>query len=353
MESGAYFYIIGKRARFFTTSRSEMEIIMGIAEIENSYAYQDAVWGRTRKTVEHDFDLDISSALEMTAEHNDAEVIGLTTIPYAHTNMSYGLKAQYAQESTDANPVVQVTSNYGGRWVSFKVHINEVDPENASQLEMFALCSHADAQGIGVSSGLGSFSKLKTFAANAELNGYISGMDGYEQFINVKIDWSDTISKIMEDYLNAGIYRQYQEGKNLLALFGHFDAAKQEADEDGQSSLKMTREELLQKIRDKIDEIYEKVKNGETEVSYQIGAQSFTEKEWDRLLKSFDSVEEELRKLVEEEIEQRKKADIESRKREEAQSEQAAENEAGILKAPDVAETEEYIRSFSRLHILK
>lgn len=240
MESGAYFYIIGKRARFFTTSRSEMEIIMGIAEIENSYAYQDAVWGRTRKTVEHDFDLDISSALEMTAEHNDAEVIGLTTIPYAHTNMSYGLKAQYAQESTDANPVVQVTSN-----------------------------------------------------------------------------------------------------------------SKQGADEDGQSSLKMTREELLQKIRDKIDEIYEKVKNGETEVSYQIGAQSFTEKEWDRLLKSFDSVEEELHKLVEEEIEQRKKADIESRKREEAQSEQVAENEAGISKAPDAAETEEYIRSFSRLHILK
>lgn len=48
----------------------------------------------------------------------------------------------------------------------------------------------------------------------------------------------------------------------------------------------------MQVIRDKIYEIYTKILNGETEESFQIGGQSFTLKEWDKLLEQFDLAEE-------------------------------------------------------------
>lgn len=52
---------------------------------------------------------------------------------------------------------------------------------------------------------------------------------------------------------------------------------------------------LRQKMQDIIDQLNEKVKRGETEPSFQIGAQSFTIKEWDRLIERIDAVQEEMR----------------------------------------------------------
>ncbi len=55
-----------------------------------------------------------------------------------------------------------------------------------------------------------------------------------------------------------------------------------------------------------VQEIYDKVKNGDTEESIPIGGQSFTIREWDRLMKRFDKVQEGIRESIEEEIEKRK-----------------------------------------------
>lgn len=54
-------------------------------------------------------------------------------------------------------------------------------------------------------------------------------------------------------------------------------------------------------LHEKIQEISEKIKNGDTEPSYQIGNQSFTEKEWDKLIEAFDEVQDEIREQVEDE----------------------------------------------------
>lgn len=51
--------------------------------------------------------------------------------------------------------------------------------------------------------------------------------------------------------------------------------------------------QLIQKRK---EEFYVKLQTGTTEPSYQIGGSSYTEKEWDRMLKGFDKVQEELRK---------------------------------------------------------
>lgn len=60
--------------------------------------------------------------------------------------------------------------------------------------------------------------------------------------------------------------------------------------------------ECMAFLREKREEILEKLRNGETEISYQIGAESYTEKEWDKLLKKFDDIQEDVRRKMEERI---------------------------------------------------
>lgn len=59
--------------------------------------------------------------------------------------------------------------------------------------------------------------------------------------------------------------------------------------------------DLMQVIRDKMKEIAEKIKNGDTEESFQIGGQSFTLEEWDKFLEKFDAAEDAIRYVMEEE----------------------------------------------------
>ncbi len=67
-----------------------------------------------------------------------------------------------------------------------------------------------------------------------------------------------------------------------------------------------TEKDLKSEFSAAVQEIYDKVKNGDTEESIPIGGQSFTIKEWDRLMKRFDKVQEGIRESIEEEIEKRK-----------------------------------------------
>lgn len=60
-----------------------------------------------------------------------------------------------------------------------------------------------------------------------------------------------------------------------------------------------------QAIQEYVQNLFTRLENGDTEVSYQIGGSAFTLKEWDELLEKFDMAEDELKKLVEEEIEKR------------------------------------------------
>ena len=76
-------------------------------------------------------------------------------------------------------------------------------------------------------------------------------------------------------------------------------------------------------LEEKINEISVKIQNGETEPTYQIGSQSFTEKEWEEFLDKFDSIEETIRELMKEEQE-RKEA-------EEAQKEDVVIKDASTL----------------------
>lgn len=281
-----------------------------------------------------DFYGNVSAAATKTDAGNESRIIGLTTIPYSDM-MSYGMKAQYAPESTSENPIIQVTSNYGGETLSYNVNVNEVNPENASWLEMFALLSYADDAGISKGGTFGSYQQMKTYSYNACGSGYIAGysvssFSSFETFMTGKFNWPGIISRMMEDYLSAGIYDQSRSCKNLLDVFGKFEtenlyeyensgignnwAAKKALGSLGSNVPEAVRNawneaakaessetDYLQLIRYKINEMYDKVKNNETEEKFQIGAGSFTEKEWSKLLEEFDDIQETIRTLMREE----------------------------------------------------
>ena len=71
--------------------------------------------------------------------------------------------------------------------------------------------------------------------------------------------------------------------------------------------------ECMDFLRKKSEEILEKLRNGETEVSYPIGCEFYTEKEWDKLLQKFDDIQEDVRRKMEERFQKREEKEEEKR----------------------------------------
>lgn len=105
------------------------------------------------------------------------------------------MEARYADDSTTENPIIEVRiSEEFGVPTVFRVNINDIDPKNATQLEMFALCSHADAQGIYTSDRNG--------VAYISLIEY-AGVGGYEadnitDFVGKKQDWTQIVEEALK-----------------------------------------------------------------------------------------------------------------------------------------------------------
>ncbi len=74
---------------------------------------------------------------------------------------------------------------------------------------------------------------------------------------------------------------------------------------DNGGSVKDSNMDYQRIISERKNEIYEKLKNGDTEESFQIGGSSFTEKEWDKLLSEVDDITEEMREAMREEHQKR------------------------------------------------
>ena len=73
---------------------------------------------------------------------------------------------------------------------------------------------------------------------------------------------------------------------------------------------KPTEEELWAFIRDRKEEILQKLKNGDTEETFQIGGRAYTLKEWDEMLEKFDEIQEIIRELMREEKEKQEEEEL-------------------------------------------
>ncbi|MCH5249385.1 MAG: hypothetical protein J1E98_05615 [Lachnospiraceae bacterium] len=156
----------------------------------------------------------LSSAAERADGKGEGKILGLTMLPYNDT-LSYGMTAKYSEKSTEDDPVIRISSNYGGEQRYYDVHVNEVDPQNASQLEMFALSCYMDDKGITDGGSFGSYSKMKVYAQNAAYDGLCPDMQDPAN-ISIKFDWVSILKQMAQTYLgNAQTYSQYLSADGL------------------------------------------------------------------------------------------------------------------------------------------
>ena len=166
----------------------------------------------------------LSSAVEKSTGKALGKPLSITTIPF-NDKISYGMVASYSDATTANNPVIRVSSNWGGEQRWYDVHVNEVDPSNATQLEMFALMAYQDDQGITERGTFGSYQKMKAFAHYAELSGYTDGIYDYNSFLNEKKDWISIIKKMLNDYMSNPL--TYGQGLDCQKLIFGMEKAEQ------------------------------------------------------------------------------------------------------------------------------
>lgn len=153
---------------------------------------------------------------------SDGKNIGFAALSAGENGRCYELYAQYASDSTERDPVVTVQVNHGQESLTYQIHINKVNPRNATQLEMFALLSYADDQGMSDSGSSGSYQSLMAYAENAKLNGYWEGNAEYKDICNQSCDWQQIIIDMWEDYSDAGLYSQKLRCMDLNSTMERF-----------------------------------------------------------------------------------------------------------------------------------
>lgn len=152
------------------------------------------------------------------ASKTTGKTLGMGFTHDKNSSVSYGMVAKYAENSTENNPIIKVSV----RSEEYYININEVNPKNASEIEMFALCCYADDKGIGTGGTFGSWQTLNYYKDNAAHNGYFEPSDTMEQFKSLRKDWSAMVNAMISDYMNGGLYKQAMDGKMLLGMVQHF-----------------------------------------------------------------------------------------------------------------------------------
>lgn len=105
----------------------------------------------------------------------------------------YGMSAKQIIHSDFNDVIVQVKITVGEKeFEMYDVNLSEVDPGNATAIEMFALCQYADADGAGINSTWGSWHALKEFSTPfGERMNYTS----LEDAVTKKSDWTKALSQ--------------------------------------------------------------------------------------------------------------------------------------------------------------
>ena len=107
------------------------------------------------------------------------------------------LSASYAEDSTAENPIVKVRllNGKGSTVKEYRICVNEIDPENATQMEIFALLSHIDKQGKFRDSGY-------MYGESSYYKGFVKDLfrtKPLETFTTEKINWIGELEKITEE----------------------------------------------------------------------------------------------------------------------------------------------------------
>lgn len=156
---------------------------------------------------------------EKNPEHE--KVLGIGFLDDPTDNISHGMSAKYAENSTPDNPIIKVTIQKNGSEEVHYINVNDVNVRSASDIEMFALCCYADATGQGTGGKFGTWQALNYYRVNAIDNGKFKFTKTVDLCLSIKQDWLSMIEQMRQLYIEAGLYKQALDGDSLLSCLVH------------------------------------------------------------------------------------------------------------------------------------
>lgn len=229
----------------------------------------------------------MGSATQETTSSNNGKTIGVTTAGNA------GLLAKYADSSTPAEPIIKVGD--------YEVRVNEVDPNNATELEMFALMSYMEDVGMIEKHGMASYSKMKAYASQSEYDGVCSGIYDEQAFWDKKQDWFAIIDNAKQTF--SGMTETYSQSVECGKLLSYFEKWNTKVSSRDLFS------EAVQKFRDDNQLTAQELKE-------EKDWREMTDEEWDKMIEGvdeyIDAFKERLRQLKEIQDEAAQKAALEA-----------------------------------------
>ena len=138
----------------------------------------------------------MGKATSRTTSSSDGKNIGIMTIG------SRGFIAEYAGSSTEQDPIIKVGD--------YEVRVNDVDPKNATEIEMFALTSYMDDKGLTGNTGMKTFNKMRAYSSQAEYNGFCNGIADPMAAWSQNRDWTAILQNAKETYL--AMPKAYEHG---------------------------------------------------------------------------------------------------------------------------------------------
>ena len=188
---------------------------------------------------EYDVDLSESESKDNKVQEKDLGM-GFVLTP----GMGHGMTAtQLINEDID-DVIVRVSISNGS---SYDVNLSEVDPRNATAIEMFAYCQYADENGTGIAGNhFGSWSALKSFMDP------LGGLEfsSVEEAATKKLNWVQAISEADVSFKreSTGEVMDVQDVlKMLIETYSKLESKNEEDDWRGMS------DEEWEKLLDRVD----------------------------------------------------------------------------------------------------
>ena len=128
----------------------------------------------------------MGKATSRTTSSDNGKNIGIMTIG------NRGFIAEYADSSTEQDPIIKVGD--------YEVRVNDVDPKNATEIEMFALTSYMDDRGLTDNTGMKTFNKMRAYSSQAEYNGFCNGIADPMTAWSQNRDWTAILQNAKETY---------------------------------------------------------------------------------------------------------------------------------------------------------
>ena len=196
-------------------------------------------------------------ATQETTSSNNGKTIGITTAG------NTGLLAKYADSSTPAEPIIKVGD--------YEVRVNDVDPNNATELEMFALMSYMEDVGMIEKHGMASYSKMKAYASQSEYDGVCSGIYDEQAFWDKKQDWFAIIDNAKQTF--SGMTETYSQSVECGKLLSYFE----------KWNTKVSSRDLF---REAVQKFCDDNRLTEQELKEEKDWREMTDEEWDKMLEN-------------------------------------------------------------------